>query len=131
MLYMTYGEDMTSIIVKTDHGQEECIRIQDYCAIVNRSFASVRHLVFEGNAIRKMKHARLGGTIYIPLKELRGYPHTKPGTQKYGQDIYHDIVVDESVDDNTPIVERQLCPCCTYGNPNECALRKAAEEMTL
>lgn len=104
-----------------------CILLSDYAQYTMRSISSVRHLVFQGNGIRKLKHIRVNSTTYIPVNEITGYPNINPGVQKLGLDIYHNVQVDTAVGTNDPIYERQLCPICTYAK-DFCEARRAAEE---
>jgi hypothetical protein len=54
-----------------------------------RSVAAIRHLMFEGNRIRKLKYIEESkGKYYIPVEEYTEFPFTSSG--RYSADkIYH------------------------------------------
>lgn len=94
----------------------EYYTIQEFCSIIQREIPTVRHLLLDGNKVRKMHYIRDRSKIFIPVEELTGYPHVNTGRQSYGQDIYH----------FTENGERYLCKKCTY-DTTPCSLAQSAE----
>lgn len=107
--------------------KHECIMLADYASYTGRTIPSVRHLVFIGNRIRKLKHIRVNSTTYIPVSEITGYPHINPGVQHCGTNIYHYVEIDRTIDGDDPIYERRICPICTYSK-GFCEARQKAED---
>lgn len=93
----------------------EYYSIQEFSSIIKREIPTVRHLLFDGNVVRKMHYIRDKSRIFIPVEELTGFPHVNSGRQSYGLDIYH----------YTEQGERYLCKECTY-SPDSCALATKA-----
>lgn len=112
-IYTIYGIDM--------------IHIAEFADITQRSIQSTRHLVEEGNVIRKMKFFRDRSRIMIPIAELYGYPLVKAGHSDYERAIYHYKEVEH--EDGTCTFERTLCLECSFGN--KCAERMAAEDLVV
>lgn len=102
-------------MIYTINGQQ-FYTIQEFCAKIQREIPTVRHLLFDGNVVRKMHYIRDRSKIFIPVEEYYGFPHVNSGKQYYGLDIYH-------YNDKG---ERVLCKQCTYDTPCEAA--KKAEE---
>lgn len=103
----------------------EMMHITDFTTLTHRSNQSTRHLIENGNVIRKMKFFRDRSRLMIPVAELFGYPLVRPGHSEYERAIYHyDIVTKE---DGTKDIDRVFCKECSYGSM--CAARKTAEEM--
>lgn len=103
----------------------EMMHITDFTTLTHRSNQSTRHLIENGNVIRKMKFFRDRSRLMIPVAELFGYPLVKPGHSEYERAIYHyDIVTKE---DGTKDIDKVFCKECSYGSM--CAVRKTAEEM--
>lgn len=103
----------------------EMMHITDFTTLTHRSNQSTRHLIENGNVIRKMKFFRDRSRLMIPVAELFGYPLVKPGHSEYERAIYHyDIVTKE---DGTKDIDRVFCKECSYGSM--CEARKTAEEM--
>lgn len=103
----------------------EMIHISEFARITHRSIQSTRHLVEEGNVIRKMKFFRDRSRIMIPAAELWGYPLVKAGHSDYSRNIYHYKEVYK--EDGTCTFEKVLCPECSFGG--QCEARKKAEEL--
>ena len=102
----------------------EMMHITDFTTLTHRSNQSTRHLIENGNVIRKMKFFRDRSRLMIPVAELFGYPLVKPGHSEYERAIYHyDIVTKE---DGTRDIDKVFCKECSYGSM--CAVRKIAEE---
>lgn len=110
-VYTIYGIDM--------------IHIAEFADITHRSIQSTRHLVEEGNVIRKMKFFRDRSRIMIPIAELYGYPLVKAGHSNYERAIYHYKEVQH--DDGICTFERVLCTECSFGN--KCKARREAEDL--
>lgn len=103
----------------------EMMHITDFTTLTHRSNQSTRHLIENGNVIRKMKFFRDRSRLMIPVAELFGFPLVKPGHSEYERAIYHyDIVTKE---DGTRDIDRVFCKECSYGSM--CTARKTAEEM--
>lgn len=94
----------------------ECIHISEFSKMLGRSVPSIRYLIEEGNAVRRLSSIRIGSRIYIPRFEITGYPFSVagPGVVK---DIYHYVPKDGRY-------IKQLCEECTYGHG--CALAQEA-----
>lgn len=105
----------------------DMMHITDFTTLTHRSNQSTRHLIEDGNVIRKMKFFRDRSRLMIPVAELFGYPLVKPGHSEFERAIYHYNIVTK--EDGTQDIERVLCKDCSYGNM--CEARKKAEEMTV
>ena len=103
----------------------DMMHITDFTTLTHRSNQSTRHLIEDGNVIRKMKFFRDRSRLMIPVAEMFGYPLVKPGHSEFERAIYHYSIVTK--EDGTQDIERVLCKECSYGNI--CAARKEAEEM--
>ncbi len=97
------------------------IHIAEFAELTQRSIQSTRHLIEEGNKIRKMKFFRDRSRLMIPVTELWGYPLTEPGISPGGENIYHY----KQQEDGTFV--KELCTTCSYGEP--CPERKKADEL--
>ena len=95
----------------------EYYTIQEFCSIIKREIPTVRHLLLDGNTVRKMHYIRDRSKIFIPVEELTGFPHVNSGRQSYGLDIYH-------FDENG---NRFLCKQCTY-NTEVCENARKARD---
>ena len=91
----------------------EMIHIAEFANITHRSIQSTRHLVEDGNVIRKMKFFRDRSRIMIPAAELYGYPLVKAGHSEYERAIYHYKEVYH--EDGTCTFEKVLCKECSFG----------------
>lgn len=103
----------------------DMMHITDFTTLAHRSNQSTRHLIEDGNVIRKMKFFRDRSRLMIPVAELFGYPLVKPGHSEYERAIYHYNIVTK--EDGTQDIERILCTECSFGNM--CEARKVAEEL--
>lgn len=101
----------------------ELIHIAEFAAITDRSIRSTRHLVEDGNAIRKLKAFRDRSRLMIPVVELTGYPLTDKGPTAGLRNIYHYNLVDGKY-------IKTLCEQCTFGT-EMCPERKAADELVV
>ena len=97
----------------------------DFTTSTHRSNQSTRHLIEDGNVIRKMKFFRDRSRLMIPVAEMFGYPLVKPGHSEFERAIYHYGIVTK--EDGTQDIDRVLCKECSYGNM--CEARKKAEEL--
>ena len=101
------------------------MHITDFTTLTHRSNQSTRHLIEDGNVIRKMKFFRDRSRLMIPVAEMFGYPLVKPGHSEFERAIYHYGIVTK--EDGTQDIDRVLCKECSYGNM--CEARKKAEEL--
>lgn len=115
------------------------LHIQQFVDLIGRSQQSTRHLINEGNSVRRMKSRRDRSRILIPLAELAGYPFVNTGAQQTAKDIYHyvpykngkrvasyhDAVQDEDVE-----WRRELCELCTY-TVEHCIFRQVADAANI
>lgn len=101
----------------------EMMHITDFTTLTHRSNQSTRHLIEDGNTIRKLKFFRDRSRLMIPVAELWGYPLIQPGHSGYKRDIYHYKNVDGEI-------KKVLCEQCTFGT-EWCAERKIAEELVM
>lgn len=106
--------------VYTIHGIE-MIHIAEFAQLTGRSIQSTRHLIEDGNKIRKMNFFRDRSRLMIPVKELWGYPLTDTGFCSGPRNIYHYYRNDDGT------VEKRLCQECTF--ESKCAARIDADEL--
>ena len=83
----------------------------------------IRHMIEEGNTVRKMKFYRDRSRLMIPVAEIEGYPFTERGKQTLGTTIYHYRFKDGKW-------ERYVCEKCTYTD-KQCDSRRKAEELVV
>lgn len=112
-IYTLYGIDM--------------MHITDFTTLTHRSNQSTRHLIEDGNVIRKMKFFRDRSRLMIPVVEMFGYPLVKPGHSEYERAIYHYGIITKK--DGTQDIEKILCKECSYGAM--CEARKTAEDLSV
>ena len=103
----------------------DLIHITDFATICHRSNPSTRHLIEDGNVIRKLKAFRDRSRLMIPVGEILGYPLVKAGHSEYERAIYHYAFV--KMDDGTIDTVRVLCKECSFGQP--CAPRRYIEDL--
>ena len=96
----------------------EMIHIAEFAKLTNRSIPSTRHLIEQGNSIRKMKFFRDRSRIMIPVAELTGYP------LKSGQSIFHYV---KQADGS---YKKEFCTTCSFST-EFCEARKVAEELVV
>lgn len=97
------------------------VHISEFALALNRSITSTRHLIEEGNSIRKMKAFRDRSRLLIPVSEIYGYPYTTTGPRNKERGIFHYVKLEGER------FEKQLCTECTYGGG--CKLRKEADSL--
>lgn len=105
----------------------EMIHISEFARITHRSPQSTRHLIEQGNVVRKMKSFRDRSRLMIPVVEIYGYPLVQPGHTDYNRAIYH--YVDVVNEDGSQDIVKQLCKECSYGEM--CERRKQAEDLVV
>lgn len=105
----------------------DMMHITDFTTLTHRSNQSTRHLIEDGNVIRKMKFFRDRSRLMIPVAELYGYPFVKPGHSEYERAIYHYKEVTK--EDGTITFEKVLCKECSFGEM--CEARKEAETLVM
>lgn len=98
-------------------GGIELIHIGEFARLTHRSVQSTRHLIEDGNKIRKLKFYRDRSRLLIPTIELLGYPLVNAGHCEGERNIYHYNERGEKI----------LCPECSYGD--KCRNRKAADAL--
>lgn len=101
----------------------EMIHIAEFAEITHRSIQSTRHLIEDGNKVRKLKFFRDRSRLMIPVIEITGYPLIDPGYTDLQRNIYHYMP-----DENGDLV-KTLCKECTFGN--QCEARRTAEELVV
>ena len=99
----------------------EMIHIADFAKIANRSIQATRHLIEDGNKIRKMKAFRDRSRLMIPVLELFGFPFLQAGSSQHERLILH------YRKDENGVYRKTVCTECSYGNM--CEERKAIEGM--
>lgn len=87
------------------------VHISDFAKITQRQVTSTRHLIEDGNVVRRLKALRIRSMLFIPVVEIDGYPFSKDSR------IYH-----------YKNGERKLCEQCTFTN-DYCSDRLSAEEI--
>lgn len=108
--------------VYTIHGIE-MIHIAEFAEITGRSVRSTRHLIEDGNKVRKMKFFRDRSRLMIPVAEVFGYPLTDAGHSMPQKNIYHYVRNAEG------ILHRELCADCTFGKG--CPERQIADALVV
>ena len=106
--------------VYTIHGID-MIHIAEFAEIAHRSIQSTRHLIEDGNKVRKMKFFRDRSRLMIPVKELWGYPLIDQGHTALQRNIYHYVLNEDGE------ITRELCKECSFDN--QCEARREAEEL--
>lgn len=101
----------------------DMIHISEFARITNRSVRSTRHLIEDGNSIRKMKFFRDRSRLMIPVAEIFGYPLTDKGYATGLRNIYHYVL------ENDQFV-KVLCKRCTFED-EPCECRKVAENLVV
>lgn len=101
----------------------DVIHITEYANLCHRTVTSTRHLLEDGNNIRRMKYFRDRSRLLIPVAEITGYPLTDSGPGNMDK-IYHYMKNEE-----TGEYERKLCTECTFGN--KCKARQAADNLVM
>lgn len=107
------------------------LHIQDFAKVTHRSPQSVRHLIEDGNSVRRLKAFRDRSRLMVPLTELAGYPFVNHGKQLNGKDIYHykaDVAIREAVEQGVEM-SREFCPECTFGQ--KCLERELADSIII
>jgi hypothetical protein len=105
----------------------DMLHITDFTTLTHRSNQSTRHLIENGNVIRKMKFFRDRSRLMIPVAEIFGYPLVKPGHSDYERAIYHYGIITK--EDGTQDIDKVLCKECSYGHI--CEARKVAESLDM
>lgn len=108
--------------VYTIHGID-MIHISEFAEITHRSIQSTRHLIEDGNKVRKLKFFRDRSRLMIPVIEITGYPLIDPGYTDLQRNIYH-----YAYDENGDLV-RTLCKECTFGD--RCEERRKADDLAV
>lgn len=106
--------------IYTIHGIE-MIHIAEFAEITHRSIQSTRHLIEDGNKVRKLKSFRDRSRLMIPIAEIQGYPLIDPGYTDLQRNIYHYMP-----DENGDLV-KTLCKECTFGG--FCEARQKADSL--
>lgn len=109
--------------IYTIHGIE-MIHIAEFTQLTGRSIPSTRHLIEDGNKIRKMKFFRDRSRLMIPVKELLGYPLIDAGYCSGPRNVYHY----REQEDGT--FAKELCQACTFGN-EPCPERQMADNLVV
>ena len=86
------------------------VHISDFAKATHRKVTSTRHLIEDGNVVRRLKALRVRSMLFIPVAEMRGYPFSKDSK------IYH----------YNDAGERRLCEECTFTNEH-CLERQKAD----
>lgn len=108
--------------IYTIHGID-MIHISEFAEITHRSIQSTRHLIEDGNKVRKLKFFRDRSRLMIPVIEITGYPLIDPGYTDLQRNIYH-----YTYDENGDLV-RTLCKECTFGD--RCPERQIADALVV
>ena len=115
------------------------LHIQGFADIIGRSQQSTRHLIDDGNSVRRMKAFRDRSRLMIPVAELVGFPFVNQGKQTTGQDIYHYKAYDaneqevpalDALNRNDVHWKREFCAQCTFSQ-DKCILRVLADGLTV
>lgn len=137
---------MSKLVVYTING-EQYLHIQSFVDLIDRRQQSTRHLIYDGNSVRRLKATRDRSRILIPVKELIGYPFINQGKQLNGKDVYHykpfNKENEEVLDIDKALAEsdtewrksniewrRCFCELCTY-TLEKCERRRDAEALVV
>lgn len=99
------------------------IHISEFAQITGRSIQSTRHLIEDGNKVRKMKFFRDRSRLMIPLTELWGYPLVDAGYCSGPRNVYHYVRQEDGT------LKRELCQECSFGEG--CDARKTADALVV
>lgn len=99
----------------------DMVHISEFALALNRSVQSTRHLIEEGNSVRKLKAFRDRSRLLIPTSEIYGYPFTGTGSRNKERGIFHYVALEGGR------FEKRFCSECTFGEP--CEARKAADAV--
>lgn len=105
--------------IYTIHGIE-MVHITEFAQALSRSVTSTRHLVEEGNTVRKLKAFRDRSRLMIPVTEIYGYPFIESGPGN-NRKIYHFRKIEGER------FEKYLCEKCTFGHG--CEVRAIADTV--
>lgn len=108
--------------IYTIHGID-MIHISEFALALNRSITSTRHLVEEGNKVRKLKYFRDRSRLMIATTEITGFPFTNGGPHNLDGSIFHYRKLEGGR------YERYMCPECTFGD--KCEARKIADAVVM
>lgn len=119
--------------VTVDNDGTKYIHISDASRLTGRSIQSFRHLLLEGNTVRRMKAIRDRSRILIPIAELKGFPFRTAFNYLNDDDddvtmkgpaynIYHYVETDD-------VYTYAVCPKCSAGEECDCA--KEARELNV
>lgn len=99
------------------------MHIRDVSETIHICKQGLRHLILEGNIIRKMKFYRDRSRLMIPIAELEGFPFINKGKPAIGTQIYHYVYKEgEWV--------REICKQCSYTD-KYCEARQKAEDLVV
>lgn len=103
------------------------IHIQEVSKLIGMCLQGLRHLIIDGNVVRKMKSYRDKSRLMIPIAEIEGYPFIERGRQagSVGVVIHH-----YRFNKQTGSFERYPCQVCSYTN-DFCFARQRAEELNV
>lgn len=102
----------------------EMMHIAEFAQLTDRSIRSTRHLIEDGNKIRKMKFFRDRSRLMIPVKELWGYPLIKAGYCSGLRNVYHYVKNEDGT------VSKELCQECSFSD-HVCKARQEAEDLVV
>ena len=101
----------------------DMIHIGEFAAALSRSITSTRHLVEDGNKVRKLKAFRDRSRLMIAAAEITGFPFTNGGPHNLDGFIFHYRKLEGER------YERYFCPECTFGN--KCEARNTADAIIM
>ena len=108
--------------VYTIHGIE-MIHIAEFAQLTGRSIQSTRHLIEDGNKVRKLKFFRDRSRLMIPIKELWGFPLIDAGYCSGPRSIYHYVKNEDGT------IGKELCQECSFGADSSCKVRQEADNL--
>ena len=101
----------------------EMMHIAEFTQLTGRSIQSTRHLIADGNTVRKSKCFRDRSRLMIPVKELWCFPLIGPGYCSGPRSIYHYV---KNADGT---VSKELCQECSFGADSSCKVRQEADNL--
>jgi hypothetical protein len=100
------------------------IHISEFAELTNRSIQATRHLIADGNSVRKLKAFRDRSRLMIPVTELTGYPFTNQGASN-PKEIYHYVFNEDG-----KTMYKKLCEKCSYSQ-DVCEERAKADSVVV
>lgn len=96
------------------------VHISEFAQALSRSVQSTRHLIEDGNTVRKLKAFRDRSRLMIPVSEINGYPFIESGPGSNRKIFHYRRLLGDRY-------EKYFCEQCTFGKG--CEDRHIADEV--